>query len=264
MTWAPTRNRESNVMIIVFHRKFHDVYDGDPAAARGRMKGMVDAVEGRWPLVAPEPAEEGDILRCHSRTHLESEREDPRVYAMALLAAGGAIKAALSAASGERAFALIRPPGHHASHGSAWGFCHFNNAAVALMALQSRGLIKSALILDFDLHYGDGTSDIFGKHPNFTYLHPEADDRAAFVKKVEDEMAASPPADMVAVSAGFDRGIHDWGGMLLPEDYRAMGRLARAWAERQCKGRVFGVLEGGYNHDTLGECLLGLLEGLEE
>lgn len=249
-------------MKIIFHEKFHDVYDSDPAAGRGRMKGMVEAVEGRWPIVSPEPAEEGDILRCHTRTHFESERDDPRVFTMAMLAAGGAIRAAMSAAKGEKAFALIRPPGHHASPGSAWGFCHFNNVAVALLALWSRQIIRSALILDVDLHFGDGTSAIFSGKEGCAYLHPEGHHRTDYMKALRSQLDGAVPSDIIALSVGFDRGLEDWGQMLLPEDYGAIGRAAGAYADRHCGGRLFGVLEGGYNHAALGASLVALLEGL--
>jgi acetoin utilization deacetylase AcuC-like enzyme len=251
-------------MKIIFHEKFHDVYDSDPAATRGRMKGMVEAVEKRWEIVRPGPAEEGDILRCHTRTHLEEEREDRAVFSMAMLAAGGAVKAAMTAAGGENAFALIRPPGHHASPSSAWGFCHFNNVAVALLALESRRLVRSALILDIDLHFGDGTSNIFAQKKQYAYLHPEGHDRLGYMAKMREEVDASPPADIVAVSAGFDRGVEDWGNMLLPEDYKTIGDIAKKFALAHCGGKVFGVLEGGYDHDSLGASLVALLEGFEQ
>jgi len=248
-------------MVVVFHEKFHEVYDSDPAAGRGRMKRMVEAVKGRWKMIEADPAQEGDILRCHSRTHIESEREDPRVFSMALLAAGGTIQAAKSAAEGETAFALVRPPGHHASSSSAWGFCHFNNVAVALLYLEHKKLIGNSLILDIDLHFGDGTSNIFNRKPACTYLHPEGYDRNEYLKKLEEEVRSAPPSDIIAVSAGFDRGFEDWGQMLLPEDYEKIGRIAVTYAKKHCGGKLFGVLEGGYNHRILGTNLARLLEG---
>lgn len=186
------------------------------------------------------------------------------IFSMAMLAAGGAIQAAMTAAEGERAFAIIRPPGHHASPSSAWGFCHFNNVAVALLALESRKLIRSGLVLDFDLHFGDGTSNIFAQKKEYTYLHPEGHDRRSYMEKLGEEVKSSPPADILAVSAGFDRGFEDWGNMLLPEDYKAIGGIAREFAAAHCGGKLFGVLEGGYNHDALGASLVALLEGFEK
>jgi acetoin utilization deacetylase AcuC-like enzyme len=81
------------------------------------------------------------------------------LYDIAALAAGGAIQAARLGLE-TPAFGAIRPPGHHASSDSCWGFCYFNNMAVALLTLKDEGLIETATILDFDLHYGDGNVNI--------------------------------------------------------------------------------------------------------
>ena len=80
---------------------------------------------------------------------------------MAILAAGATIEAAQSALNKEAAFALCRPPGHHASPDSCWGFCYFNNVAIAVRKLLAEGKVKRVLIVDFDLHYGDGTANTF-------------------------------------------------------------------------------------------------------
>ena len=118
-----------------------------------------------------------------------------------------------------------------------------------------------ALILDIDLHYGDGTADIFGDTPEVTYFHPEGRDRQRFLDDISRFLAGAE-ADVVAVSAGFDRHEHDWGGLLKTEDYRAIGRLVKDFATRICQGRRYGVLEGGYNHTVLGKNVRALLEGM--
>ncbi len=84
------------------------------------------------------------------------------VYDIAALAAGGAIQTAAIGLT-EPCFGLIRPPGHHASAASSWGFCYFNNMAVALEKLYREKKIGTAFILDFDLHFGDGTVNILGR-----------------------------------------------------------------------------------------------------
>jgi acetoin utilization deacetylase AcuC-like enzyme len=181
---------------------------------------------------------------------------------MAMLAAGGAIKAAEIAMDGEAAFALIRPPGHHASADSCWGFCFFNNMAVAISKLIEQKKIRTALILDFDLHYGDGTANIFQGNPDVTYFHPEDGNRQGFVDHVA-RFLDKGGADIIAVSAGFDRHIEDWGRLLSTEDYKTMGQQVKGFALKNCQGRRFGVLEGGYNHNVLGRNVRAFLEGMD-
>jgi len=149
-------------MKVIFHKRFYEVYTSDPAASPGRMEPIVKELEKEFEFVEPDPASEKDLERVHGRQHIQWVKGEPMVYEMGLLAAGGAILAGERAFDGEPAFGLIRPPGHHASPHSCWGFCYFNNIAIAIKRLISKEKIKSALILDFDLHYGDGTSNIFG------------------------------------------------------------------------------------------------------
>lgn len=147
-------------MKVVFHEDFKKVYTSDPAASAGRMEAVKNALEGKVEFVEPVPASKDDILRLHTPEHVRYvEREG--IYDIAALAAGGAIKAAEIGLT-EPCFALIRPPGHHASADSSWGFCYFNNMAIALEKLKREGKIKKAFILDFDLHFGDGNVNLLG------------------------------------------------------------------------------------------------------
>jgi len=183
------------------------------------------------------------------------------LYEIAALAAGGAVQAAESGLV-EPCFALIRPPGHHASAGSAWGFCYFNNIAVALERLHRKGAIANAFVLDFDLHFGDGTVNILGGKGYATIFNPSSVEPRAYVASVEESLA-SQTWDIIGVSAGFDNHVADWGGLLATDDYRTMGRLVRRAALRS-KGGCFAVLEGGYNHEVLGGNVLAFIEGMEE
>jgi acetoin utilization deacetylase AcuC-like enzyme len=122
-------------------------------------------------LVEPPPATEEDLLLVHHPDHLARVRQRGLIYELALLAAGGAIKAAELAMAGEPTFALIRPPGHHAGPHSCWGFCWFNNLAVAVERLRRQGLAREVLIIDFGLHYGDGTANTFAGVTGITYHH---------------------------------------------------------------------------------------------
>ena len=152
-------------MKVFFDEKFLQTYTSDPAASPGRLDYAFSEVKKRYSLVAPRPCSEEDVRLVHTAYHFEYTRRDEKVYPMAILAAGAAIGAAETALNGEAAFALCRPPGHHASPDSAWGFCYFNNVAIAVSKLLSEKRIKKALIIDFDLHYGDGTANTFSVEP---------------------------------------------------------------------------------------------------
>ena len=251
-------------MKVIFHPRFYEVYTSDPAAAPGRMESMIKALEGEFEFVEPGPASERDLERVHGKSHIQSIKKQAQVYEVGLLAAGGAILAAETAWGGQPAFGLIRPPGHHASPHSCWGFCYFNNIAIAVKKLLSEDKIKSALILDFDLHYGDGTSNTFTGSPAVSYFHPETTRREEFLQQVKQCLQTEKPYDMVAISAGFDRHEEDWGGLLKTEDYDTIGKLAREASLERCGGRRFGVLEGGYNHSVLGRNVERFLQGLSD
>lgn len=235
----------------------------DPAAAYGRLDYALALAQERYPILTPAPCTEEDLLRVHTPSHLSNVRMDDSVYPVALLAAGATMEASRLAMAGEPAFALCRPPGHHASPGSCWGFCYFNNVAVAVKGLLERGDVNKVLIVDYDLHFGDGTANTFHGEPNVAYLHPEGPDRIALLSHLKG-FIQDEEADIVAVSAGFDRHIQDWGGMLTTEDYGEIGHILGEFARAQCEGRIFAALEGGYNARSLGEAFGAFCEGLQE
>ena len=245
-------------MKIFFHPDFYEEYTNDPAAETGRMEAIVEEIGGLSDIISCVPATEDDLLAAHNHMHIEQVRSQG-LFEIAALAAGGAIQAAVAGIK-EPGFALIRPPGHHASANSCWGFCYFNNMAVSLHHLHSRGLIDQAFILDFDLHYGDGNVNILGKESWVEILNPDSDNRETYLKKVESTLE-STQADIIAVSAGFDNHVNDWGGLLYTADYKAMARWVRAAADRN-GGGCYGILEGGYNHNVLGKNVRAFLEGL--
>lgn len=250
-------------MRVIYHKKYAGVYAYDPAAEPGRMEVICRAIEGAYEFVEPPAATDEDLKLCHTSSHIQYVREhNPSAYNTGILAVGGAIKAAERAHDGEPTFGLIRPPGHHASPNSCWGFCYFNNMAISIKRLLKEGKIKSAVILDIDLHYGDGTANIFKGSPEVSYFHPEGYSREEFMKRLSRDLEEAGSYDIIALSAGFDRHESDWGGLLKTDDYQRIGELVKAHSLQNCNGRRYGLLEGGYNHDVLGENVRALLEGL--
>lgn len=243
-------------MKIVFHEHYTRVYSSDPASAPGRIECILEEISGYCDFVTPEPAGEADLLLVHTPGHIERVRKNQTLFEIAALSAGGAVKAAELAVQGEPAFALIRPPGHHASPDSCWGFCWFNNVAVAVEKLRRSGAVRKVLIVDFDLHFGDGTANIFRDVAEVSYYHVES------VLELKRTLESVREYDLLAVSAGFDAHINDWGGIFSTDDYRYFGELMIESARRAAGGKVFAVLEGGYNHRVLGKNVRAFLEGL--
>ncbi|HOI69664.1 MAG: histone deacetylase family protein [Methanothrix sp.] len=278
-------------MKVVYSERFAERYTTNPVESPDRARLPARELAG-YEFVDPPQASLEDVSRIHSREHIERVRRKG-MLAPALLAAGGACRAAELALGGEAAFALVRPPGHHAASDHAWGMCYLNNIAIAVrMALNGIGVGMGweaegpgetemgrrrgggsrgrVLIVDIDLHFGDGTVSIFrwdervrianvgAIDPGFDYLTL---DPAGYISQVERAVAESE-FDLLAVSAGFDTYLLDWGGLLDLADYREIGRVLKEGAEERCRGRRFAVLEGGY-HQDLRLCVKSFVRGFE-
>jgi acetoin utilization deacetylase AcuC-like enzyme len=261
-----------------------------------------------------EPADDSVLLPVHDRAYLDrlaavAERGGGPLdsdtvmsaasYDVARLAAGAACDAVRRVVAGEdkRALCLVRPPGHHALARRAMGFCLLGNVAVAAkMALNELGL-DGVLIVDWDVHHGNGTQDMFYGDPQVGYFsihrwpfYPgtgASDETGAGVglgftrnvpiafgtprreqlKIFADELAgfaARVKPRLVIISAGFDSHVLDPIGSLglETEDFADLTRGVRAVADDHCQGRVVSVLEGGYNPPVLADCVTVHLEEL--
>ncbi len=220
----------------------------------------------------------------------------PRSLAAAMRAAGAAVRATDLVLEGglARAFCNVRPPGHHAQRNRAMGFCLFNNVAVAAAhALEQYGLERVAIV-DFDVHHGNGTEDIFRddervlmvstfQHPFYPYSGVEGrsermvnvplaaystgrEFRAAVEREWLPALEHFRP-QMLFVSAGFDAHRDDDMGSLglVEADYAWVTQVLVDVAERHARGRIVSVLEGGYELHALGRCVathLKVLSGL--
>jgi acetoin utilization deacetylase AcuC-like enzyme len=265
--------------------------------------------------LAPAQDLEGSVLAVHDESYVERfrravERGDglldsadnplsESTWTAAWAAADAVLRAAdwVAAAPGRRAFAAVRPPGHHAERARAMGFCFFNNIAVAAERLRQRHGLERVAIFDFDVHHGNGTQHSFEERGDVFYASTHqypfypgtgaAEERgrgagagatlnvplpagtgdegyaAALSGAVLPALAACRPQALL-LSAGFDAWRADpLGGMRVTEDgFADWGRRLAALAAEECDGRVLAVLEGGYDLDRLGELAEAFLIGL--
>ena len=253
-------------MKIVFNDKFFDSeYIDDQASYEGRMESIMNTVkdESKYQIIKNENAEYVDIHRVHEKEYITSIQNNKVLYNMALLSAGGAIKASQIAIKSEPAFACIRPPGHHAYKSSGWGYCHFCNMAIALKKLKHEGLINSAFILDFDAHTGDGTKECLSDWQGIKILNPMAEDNNKYISLIESYIKKIDYIDIIAVSAGFDSYKKDCGQKLETFDFYRIGYLLKLLSRKIGHNRRFAILEGGYYLPDLGKNVLSFCEGFQ-
>ena len=296
-------------MLLVASGRFaeHTTPPGHPE--RPERAGVFDSVassfaKGGGRVIEPVPALRADLERIHSVEYLDriaatSGRASmldpdtftsPESHEIALLAAGAALQAARHARdTGEPAFALVRPPGHHAEADRAMGFCLYNNIAIAAAALRAEGLARVAIV-DIDVHHGNGTQHSFYEDPSvlfvsshqfpywpgtgaadetgraqglgFTLNLPleagatDADYLRAYESKVIPALTAFKP-DAMLISAGYDaHHLDPLAGMRVTTDgFRQLIGLLDDAARTLCGRRLALITEGGYHLEALRESL---------
>ncbi|MFW5702099.1 MAG: histone deacetylase family protein, partial [Bacteroidota bacterium] len=246
--------------------KFNTSYSKEGAAAPGRMEAIMTPIrkETVWQVVAPAYAAESDLELAHPHAYIESIRERGDLFDLARLSAGGAIAASSAAYYGEPSFAAIRPPGHHAYKEMSWGYCYFSNMAIALLRLRRERKIKSAFVLDFDAHTGDGTRDVLREWKECKILNPMAENNKDYLKLIEDYIRSDAgQPDIIGVCAGFDSYVKDVGRKLETFDFYQIGNMIKNFAKKLGHNRRFAVLEGGYYLPDLGKNVISFCQGME-
>jgi acetoin utilization deacetylase AcuC-like enzyme len=295
----------------------HEVPPGHPERPE-RIEALLDLMrryrrEGIVP-VAPRAATVEEISSNHDRRYVERVRAtagqpfvvfdgDTTAYAAsyetALLAAGGLLELIDRVMTGEadNGFAMVRPPGHHAESDRAMGFCFFNNAAVGARYLRTKHKLERILVVDWDVHHGNGTQRSFyaDKHVLYLSLHQyphypgtgaanEAgvgdglgytvnvpfpggygdDEYAAAFRRIVEPIGRQFAPQFVLVSAGFDAHRRDPLSQMRvsTEGYAAMTRSVLDIAREAAGGKCVAVLEGGYDLEALAESVSAVLDAL--
>ena len=289
----------------------HDTGPGHPETPL-RYEVAINALKqdeqlwGSLAEITPEKASKGLVQAAHTPQHFRRVEEafsdgvtqldadtviSMQSFDASLFAAGGACAAvdAVMQGEAENAFVAVRPPGHHATRENAMGFCLFNNVAVAAKRAQNQYKeIDRVVVVDWDVHHGNGTQGIFYDDPSvyFFSMHQypwypgsgsrgetghgrglgstmnvpvkantsAAEQTRMFEAALEDISKKFQP-DLVMISAGFDAHLTDPLGQLRLEDtdFVSLTRTVKQWAGDVCGGRIVSCLEGGYNLETLGE-----------
>jgi len=272
----------------------------------GAMLEMVDHLQGPdFKTYAPRAASAEELMLCHCPDYIATversqtvDRADfdadthtsPETWQTVTLAAGGVLTAVEAVLDGEarNAFAVVRPPGHHALRDRAMGFCFFNNVAIAAAyLLRVRGLSR-VLILDWDVHHGNGTQDLFYESPQVLYISthqfpfypgtgrldeigagagvgytvnapmPATFGDGEYLRVFDDllmPIARQFNPEFVLISSGFDCHYRDpLGGMRVTEaGFAAMTRRLQRLAAECCGGKIVAALEGGYDLKALAD-----------
>jgi acetoin utilization deacetylase AcuC-like enzyme len=287
-----------------------------------RMDAVINAIAGaglmaRLERIPARDATEEELLLCHTREYLAIARHDvesgrpflstgdtdvtPNSWAIAVRAAGGVLNAvdAVMTGAAKHAFCAVRPPGHHANASRGMGFCLLNNIAIGARYAQRRHGIARVMIVDWDVHHGNGTQDIFyrdgsvfffsshqwplypgtgradetgegaGAGTTMNFPFPAGSGRREILGAMQEALAPAAEKfrpELVMISAGFDSRIGDLLGRftLTDQDFADLTRLVIGIADRHAGGRVVSALEGGYNLEGLGSAAAAHVEALAD
>ncbi|MFL1484068.1 histone deacetylase [Marinobacter sp. LN3S78] len=305
---------EKRVRTILEKLEFKWTYPEHPGRL-SELKAYLDShpVAGVQFRYGSPPASYEQLARVHTTSYLDHlfslagqrawlDRDttavSPDSIKAATAAAGNAIAAVESVVAGESnsAFALVRPPGHHAEPVRARGFCLLNNVAVAAAHAHAKLGCERVLIIDWDAHHGNGTQDIFWADPNVLFFDthcaapfypgsghledvgvglgegytinvplPETAGDIAFEKVFRNILVPAADyyqPDLVLVSAGFDAHRNDMALNVTYDGFKAMTSIVRDIADKHCGGRLACILEGGYNLTSLSRGVHAVLEVL--
>jgi acetoin utilization deacetylase AcuC-like enzyme len=264
--------------------------------------------------LSPPAASDEEILLVHSAAYLEKVKATAtlpaaalcgdtltcaRSFRVATLSVGGTLEAVRRVVSGDLAHALVlaRPPGHHAERTRAMGFCIFNNVAIGARVARMRLGIQRVLVVDWDLHHGNGTQHLFERDPsvfffsshqfphypgtghitetglgpgegtsmNLPLRHGCGDaEFIALYRRLLIPVAKAFRPELILVSAGFDTHRDDpLGGMrMTPAGFAGLSRMILDLADRLCAGRAVFCLEGGYHAEALADSVMAMVDEL--
>ncbi len=303
---------------IIWDKAYAEHDTGTHPEGADRISTLVDHLQTTdlWPrltVAKPQMASEDDVLLVHTRQHLDMIRKaaqggglwidsdthvSARSFEIALLSLGGALGTRLLWPGNLVPFALVRPPGHHATPDRAMGFCLFNNVAILAATLLEKGYERVAIV-DWDVHHGNGTQAIFIDDPRVLYismhqwpLYPgsgwfsengigdgegftvnvplppgsnDGDYAAAFSQLVEPIVAQFAP-QAVLVSAGQDAHVDDpLASMMVTENgFAHMALSVLRLAQQSSQGRLALVLEGGYDRVASAHSVEAILRALAD
>ena len=284
-------NRTKNIMSLIQKENFPNITIEEPEKIKKELiyaahdRDFVDETINKFP-------ENDEIYYLDQETPVSSGSKDAT-----LRAAGAGIDAINSIIDGKskNAFCIVRPPGHHACINKSMGFCVFNNVAIAAYYLINKYDYSNIAIVDFDVHHGNGTQDIFYNNKNVTYysthqypLYPGTGDvdevgcgnifniplvsgtssvsyQKIFQEKIIEQLEIQQP-DFLIISAGFDAHKDDplANINLSNEDFVILTKKLKIIADKYCNGKILSMLEGGYDISALENAMIGHISELQE